>query len=113
MNKLTNNAKRIGCAFLAIIMACVLLTACGHSLSGTFNSEEGYSIEFNSNEDCKLYSDKNDRFAEGKYYWDEKKKCYYLEFNNPWIGNERYKAELSGKELTVKFNEKEIVFVKE
>ena len=108
-----NKAKSIGCVVIVIMISCILLTACGRTLSGTYNSEEGYSIEFTSNEDCKLYSDKQDRVAEGKYYWDEKKHCYYLEFSNLWIGNERYKAELSGKELTVRFNGKEIVFEKE
>lgn len=108
-----NQLRRIVCAFIAIALSCIMLTACERTLSGTYSSDEGYFIEFTSGDACKMFTEKNDRFAEGKYYWNEKDKCYYLEFSNLWIGSERYKAEISGKELTVTFNSKEITFIKE
>ena len=105
--------KRIVCVFVVIVLSCILLTACSHSLSGTYICDEGYSIDFTSSKDCKIYTDKSDRFSDGTYYWDKDDDCYYLEFSNAWIGHERYKAELSGNELTVTISRKEYVFEKE
>ena len=71
-------AQKIVVVILALSFACVLLTGCGHTLSGKYSNESGkYTIVFDSGNKCTWYQDNT--FFDGEYHWDDEDDCYHIE----------------------------------
>ena len=103
---------KLVCSIMVVALSCILLTGCGHKLSGTYKNSLGLSVSFTSKEDCRMYYDSTDTFLEGIYYWDKELKCYFLEFNETGQGNVRFRAELQEDKLYVTMQGEKLIFDK-
>ena len=109
--KTTKQLAKLGCVLLVTVFACVMLTGCGHRLSGTYRYQD-FTISFNSKESCRMYYDSTDNFIEGTYYWDNDLNCYFLEFNETGQGNVRFRAEEDKDNLYVTIQGEKLLFTK-
>ena len=112
MNKTKTISKKVICIIVAAVLSCFVFTACGHTLSGKYKCNEGFSLSFESNGDCRMYYDSSDTFIEGTYEWDSDLNCYFLEFKETSQGNIRFRAESEKDRLYVTIHGEEFIFNK-
>lgn len=110
--KTTKQLAKLGCVLLVMVFSCLVLTACGRSIKGTYVGEDGSSFEFTSDETVRMYNESKSNYVEGTYYWDKDDNCYYMNFSNSYFGNMHYKTTIDGNKLTISISGHDWIYTK-